>query len=532
MSTKTIASLCLLAGSVIAWGQACKPPAESAVVAYPSGTILPDIGTTDMPVSTKNIKAKELAKQGFALIHCYWPNEAIRSFRDATKLDPTCAIAWCGLNIALTQPWFTRSDFNAEAEYAIKKAIANVESASEAEQDLIRAFRLRSIGKDDRGSEFEKALQSLIDKHPKLDEPRLLWAGIRAQLCMGVNYLPNGDPRTDLEFVIKLVEPVIKRNPKSAGALHYWIHACEPATPKRAEKAADDLQKIAKGSPHMVHMSGHLYNRVGRYEDGQKVFSRAKAMDEELAKKLNVSPGQAIWQYYHNVSFQVMNILELGRIAEATELVKIAKDAKGDIAVRVRDWKNAYDAKRSDPDGLANKNVCLARLDLEMGNVAAARAKIDEAKKEIEKGEPKGRSRTSYRLLATVVKETEGLVLSAEGKTDEAVKALQDSIRAFHTVEYEEPVFLIQIPYETLGQILTHGKRYDDAVKAYEDGLKVRPNSGWLLFGIGKAHEEAGRSKDAEKAYQRFLKAWTTADRDRPEIKHAEEFLATSRKPR
>ena len=532
MSTKTLFILGLITASTFGRSQGCTPPEQTVVVAYPSGTILPDIGTSDMPISTKSNKAKQLALQGFALIHCYWPNEAIRSFRDAVKEDPTCAIAWCGLNISLTQPWFANASYKAEAEYAIKKAITNIDTVSEPEQDLIRAFRLRAIGKDDRGSEFEKAMQALVDKHPKLDEPRLLWAGIRAQLCMNVNYLPSGDPRMDLEFVVKLIEPVIKRNPKSAGAMHYWIHACEPGTPKRAEKAADDLQRIAKGSPHMVHMAGHLYNRVGRYEDGQRVFARAKEMDEALGKLFGVPPSQAIWQYYHNVSFQALNILELGRINEAIELSKIATHTKFDIANRVGDWKNAFDAKRTDAQGTAMKNAYLARHDLQINDIAAARQKVNDAKVEIEKPEPTNWGRTGFRLLKTSVLESEGMVLAAEGKVDDAIKALQESIRTFKSVEYEEPVDLIQIPHETLGKVLTDAKRYDEAIRAFQDGLKERPNSGWLLFGLAKAHEEAGKKRDAERAYQTFLKAWTTADRDRPEVKHAEAFMDSVRPKR
>lgn len=532
MSTKTFLALCLIATSVRAYPQACTPPEQTPVFAYPSGTILPDIGTSDMPITTKNVKARQLAIQGFALIHCYWPNEAIRSFRDAVKEDPTCAIAWCGLNIALTQPWFTNNRYRAEAEYAIKKAIANIESGSEAEQDVIRAFRLRSIGKDDRDSEFEKAMQDVVEKHSKLDEPRLLWAGIRAQLCMNISYVASGDPRLDLEFVMKLVDPVIKRNPNSAGAMHYWIHAVEPANPKRAETAADNLHRIAKGSPHMVHMAGHIYNRIGRYEDAHAVFDRAKQMDEALGKQFGVPPGQAIWQYYHNVTFQAMNVLELGRINDAIELAKIAAHTKQDIAHRVGDWKNAFDAKRTDAQSMAIQSAYLARHDLQNGDVAAARTKLEDAKKEIQKPEPTNWSRTTFRLMKTTVLESEGLVLAAEGKSDEAVRTLRDSIKAFHTIEYEEPVHLIQIPHESLGHVLIRAKRFDEAIVAFQDGLKERPNSGWLLFGVAKAQEEAGRAREAEQAYQAFLKAWTSADRDRPEIRHAEGYLASLRAKR
>lgn len=518
--------ICLLLTS-ISLGQKCVPPPQTSVAAYPSGTIIPDVGSTDMPISTKNPKSKALTQQGFALIHCFWPNEAIRSFRDSTKEDPTSAIAWCGLNIALTQPWFAQASFAAEAEYAIKQAIANIDTASSAEQDLIRAFRLRSLRRDDRGSEFEKAMQEVLVKHPKLDEPSLLWVGIRTQLCMNVGYLPNGDPRQDLEFVVKLVEPIIKRSPKNAGAMHYWIHACEPYSPKRAEKAADDIRVIAKGSPHMVHMAGHIYNRVGRYLDAHQAFSRAKEMDEALAQKLNVPPSQAIWQYHHNVTFLTMNILELGRIDEAIAMSRIAGQTRMDIASRVGDWANAFDSRRTDPMALAMKNAYLARADIEQKNLPAAIEKLSEAKKGIEKTESPRWGATYSRLVKTVVLESEGLVLAAQGKIAEAEACLRESIKAFKSIEYDEPVLLIQIPHESLGNVLTQAGQFDKAIAAYREGLIERPNSGWLLFGVAKAHEAAGRKADAEKNYNVFLNAWKTADRDRPEIKHAEQFMAS-----
>ena len=526
MATKALLTLALATASLLANGQACTPPEQTPVVSYPSGTILSDVGSTDMPISTKSNSAKAFAKQGFALIHCFWPNEAIRSFRDATKADPTCAIAWCGLNIALTQPWFDRTEYRAEAEYAIKQAIANIESASEPEQELIRAFRLRAIGKDDRNSDFEKAMETLVQKHFGLDEPRLLWAGLRAQLCMSTSYMPNGDPRGDLEFVAKLIEPVIGRS-KSPGAMHYWIHAYEPTQPKLAEKAADDLYRVAKGSPHMVHMAGHIYNRIGRYEDGQKVFQRAREMDEALGRQFKVPPGQAIWQYQHNVVFQGKNLLELARINEAIELSKIDRNLRLEIAARVGDWKNAYDPKRNDAEYVALNNTILARIDLETNNVAAARAKVDTLLPRLSKPEPKGWAKTSHLLNLIDIHEINGLVLAAEGKFEAAIDALRSAVKCFRSLEYEEPVFSTISPFESLGAILIQAKRYDEAVAAYQDGLKERPNSGWLLFGVARAHEEAGRGKEAAQAYKVFLKAWATADKDRPELKRANDFLAS-----
>lgn len=181
---------------------------------------------------------------------------------------------------------------------------------------------------------------------------------------------------------------------------------------------------------------------------------------------------------------------------------------------------------------MATQNCYLVRAALDAKDVGMAREKLAEAKKYLDKPEPSNWNRTNYRLLKTLILEAEGLVLAAENNFDPAVAALRESVKTFHTIEYEEPVFLIQTPYESLGNCLIQAQKYDEAVKAFEDGLVARPNSGWILFGIGRAHQEAGKTREADKAYRRFLKTWATADRDRPEIKQAEEFLARTKSSR
>ncbi len=525
---RTLAFALLLAAS-LASAQDCVPPKEQPVTSYPAGTMFEHIGTSDIPITTSNEKTKTLVKQGFALIHCYWPNEAIRTFREATKEDPTCAMAWCGLNISLTQPWFIRNEDKAEAEYAIKRAIANIEAASPAEQDMIRAFRLRSFNKDERGTDFEKAMEVLVRQYPKLDEPRLVWAGLRAQQCMNVSYLPTGDVRGDLEFVEKLIEPVLKRSPESPGALHYWIHAMEPRSPKRAEKAADTLLRVATGSPHLQHMPGHIYNRIGRYTDAHKSFSSALQMDDQMGKDLGVGAASADWQYYHNVRFDTLNLLEAGRINEAIELSKVTS-SKHDIATRTGDWKNTYDGKQSSGMFGVMQNVADGRYALDKGDIAGAKAELAKTDAYIQKGEGvKSGGNTSFRTSLCVTKELAGLIAFAEKDADHGVQLFEESIKAFESMEYDEPVRLIQTPYETYGHCLIQAGRYNDAIKAFRRGLEQRPHSGWLLYGIGLAQETAGKNREATKAYQEFLKEWALADRDRPEIKRAEAFMAMAK---
>ena len=71
--------------------------------------------------------------------------------------------------------------------------------------------------------------------------------------------------------------------------------------------------------------------------------------------------------------------------------------------------------------------------------------------------------------------------------------------------------------------------RFADARAAYQKSLDKRPNNGHALYGIARSYEMAGDKGQAKTAYQRFLEAWRNADRDLPQVKHAEAWLAGNR---
>ena len=56
-----------------------------------------DIGTSPFAVTTASSQAQDYVDQGVALLHGFWYYEALRSFRQATKIDPQCAMALWGI---------------------------------------------------------------------------------------------------------------------------------------------------------------------------------------------------------------------------------------------------------------------------------------------------------------------------------------------------------------------------------------------------------------------------------------------------
>src|SRR4051812_508483 len=59
-----------------------------------------DLGVYTRKVTTKNPKAQKYFNQGLALLHGFNHAAAIRSFQEAAKLDPECAMAHWGIALA------------------------------------------------------------------------------------------------------------------------------------------------------------------------------------------------------------------------------------------------------------------------------------------------------------------------------------------------------------------------------------------------------------------------------------------------
>ena len=77
----------------------------------------------------------------------------------------------------------------------------------------------------------------------------------------------------------------------------------EPVAPERAEKAADRLLPLMPGAGHIVHMPGHIYMRVGRYNDAVKANVLAVAADEDYIAQCHAQGMYPLGYYPHNIHF-------------------------------------------------------------------------------------------------------------------------------------------------------------------------------------------------------------------------------------
>jgi tetratricopeptide (TPR) repeat protein len=117
-------------------------------------------------------------------------------------------------------------------------------------------------------------------------------------------------------------------------------------------------------------------------------------------------------------------------------------------------------------------------------------------------------------------------LLMEEKQSDEAKKLYAQAAQEEKSLGYHEPPYYIRPVGETEAAALLTASDWTGAKAAYEEALVERPRSGFPLYGIAIASEQAGDSKAAAAEYAEFLAAWKSADSDLRQVAHARSYLA------
>ena len=114
------------------------------------------------------------------------------------------------------------------------------------------------------------------------------------------------------EFLLKDVQ---RADPNNHAFHHYWIHLMEHCCPEKAIISADILTSLAPLSGHIVHMPGHIYNRVGNYKKAHDAFVAAVKIDSAYMKREGIEEVDN-WNYIHNINYLINNCVHDGRHSE------------------------------------------------------------------------------------------------------------------------------------------------------------------------------------------------------------------------
>jgi tetratricopeptide (TPR) repeat protein len=505
------------------------------------------LGAHKRKVTTDSPQAQRYFDQGLAFYHGFNHGEAIRSFQEAARLDPKCAMAhWgvalaCGphINLPIVPPPAAELAWK---ELALAKEIA--EHASQVERDLIEALSLRYANPQSQDrvpldQAYADAMRKIWQAHPDDPDVGALFAEAMMDLRPWNQWTLEGQPNPGTDEILATLEAVLKLNPKHPFANHLYIHALEASPhPDRANAAAVRLRTLQPGLAHNVHMPSHIDIRCGRWQ--QAVDTNIKAVEADRRyRKISGPPIGFINVYVahnrHMLAYAAMmigqrelamkHIRAMVAALPADFLKENALQAEGFVAMpmEVMVRFGMWDKILAEPDNYADYMTGTRAFHHAARAIAyAAKGDTENARKEqaifLEKAKlvPKEETfgnNTAEDLLALARHMTEGEILIRENQLDAGIAELREAIKLEDALKYDEPPgWLIPIRH-SLGATLMRSGRYAEAEEVYREDLKKLPENGWSLYGLTESLRAQNKnSEEAKTTNAKFKKIWAKAD--------------------
>jgi len=523
--------------------QSSPPPADTAE-AKPAEPIHEGLGPHKRKVTTSSEEAQLYFDQGLTFLFGFNHDEAIRSFAQAARIDPGCAMAWWGIAYAngphINNPVVDEAHAKA-AWSALQRAREAAGSAAPVEQDLIEALGRRYADPQpaDRAPldvAFAGAMRAVHEKYPEDGDVQAIWAESMMDLRPWDLWAEDGSPQPGTEEIVAALEALLEAHPNHPLGIHLYIHAVEASPqPERAREAADRLRDLVPGLGHMVHMPSHIDVRLGTWHQAEIANKKAIEADRIYRER---SPNQGFYRLYmaHNHHMLAYASMMQGRSEEAIgairELVEgIPRDwakenawiADGFIAMpyevlmRFGRWDEILAEPELEPE------FPLARaLRLSARGVAyAALGKVDEARAEQKAyneaaaavpEEAVFGNNTAAAILEVAGALLDGEILYRAGEVEPGLARLREAVEAEDRLRYDEPPDWIQPVRHALGATLLQAGRAEEAERVYREDLEKHPNNGWALLGLSQSLRLQKKAADAAEVAGKFEEAWSRAD--------------------
>lgn len=465
------------------------------------------LGPYSWKITTSSETAQKFFDQGLQMRYAYGMDDAARSFHQAQREDPECAMCYWGEAFALGS--FLNGGMTAEkapyAHEAIEKAVALAGTATEVERDLIMAARDRYPADYDPANRrpvdeaFARRMQVLYEKYPGHHEVATVYAVSLFLLEERRGYRDINDP--DLIRLHKVLTGVLDDDITHPGACHLYIHATESSQkPELALPCADYLADAVPAASHIQHMPSHTWNEVGYW--GKSVRANTKAWHADLKARqgqgFSYAPGhnlhmllfaasmdgqgavatQAGKDYAKetgNTMYQVLTLLRFGRY---DEIPAITNRPTGEVAGGFWDFAQGYAAAQN-------------------GDLHVAGDYLESVQKLADESTAKFRFHDAGQLMGLSAAILEGEILRLGGDLDGAIAAFERAAEFDDQQNYDEPE---PIPYAArhwLGAALLEAGRFAEAEKVYRTELHGHPHNVWSLTGLKAALEAQGKTDPA-----------------------------------
>lgn len=480
------------------------------------------LGDFEYPISSKNKEAQAYFNQGFQMMYAFTKEDGARSFRQAQKLDSTCAVCHWGEAWA----WGSylngrmRTDEAPRAYEAIQNALKLKDQGfgSKKEKAMIEAMSVRYIENFDPDNRREQdslymvAMKKVYEQYP-------------SDLDIGTLYAESLfllEPRRGIRDLDKpgtkrlhaVLEGILKKDIKHPGACHLYIHATESTTdPGKAEACSEYIGNSIPGASHINHMPSHTWNEIGRWGDAVRANIQAWHSDQKEA----IGEGFAIYPSHNlhmllfagsmdgqsgiatqagkdytkltgNNMYEVLTLVRFGRF---DEIPRITERSEREVAGGMWDFAQGYSRLKNGEIDFAK--LYLKRV-LDMADSSKGRFRFHSAKN----------------LLGTVGGILEGEIHWVEGDLEAAIKSFERADSIYTSLDYDEPEPLPFAAKHWLGAALLEAERFEEAEQVYRTELLDHPKNGWSLYGLQLALE--GQGKNDPKVDEAFTKSWERSD--------------------
>ena len=483
------------------------------------------LGDFSRAITTDSHEAQLYFDQGIQLMYAFDIRGASRSFREAWKADPNCAMCYFG------EAWSWGSYLNGpmtagdapRAYAAIQKARELAKDhASPVERDLIEALAVRYEETHDADKRraldetWAEAVNELYEKYPNDLDIGFL-AGESLMLLQPRREMWDISTKP-IQRLNGVLESVLAQDITHPGACHLYIHATERTVePGLAADCAEHLEMAIPGASHIQHMPSHTFNRIGRWADAVRGNTRAWHSD----MKAEHGEGFAIYPS-HNLHMLLFAASNDGQGAVAVRAAKNYADLMGGATfyqglTMVRfGWFEEIIELDTPPEGTIFRGLydfSKGYAHLRLGDEGTARWYLHLVKTAMEENpDDSFRGHRADQLLAIVAAILEGEILRADGDLDGALALLREGAEIEDGLRYDEPEPLPFSIYHWLGDALLEAGEYAEAEAAYRHELVKHPHNGWSLHGLESALRGQGKTGQATQVHEEFLEAWARSD--------------------
>ena len=499
----------------------------------PTPKLMTGIGGSKMKIETQSEKTQAYFNQGLNLLHDFWDFEAYRAFKEAIRHDSTAIMPYWGL---LQTPGPEEdSVLTSQKKNAIIQMKKLLKTANEHEKLYAEIAILGDSLKEKAIPDMFKKYELIVHKFPE---------DIDAKLFLALGLMSGFDtdmkPRDGQMYSEFLLKDVQRIEPNSHAFHHYWIHVMEHCCPERALPSADILTSLAPYSGHIVHMPGHIYNRLGDYKRAHDAFVAAVKVDSAYMKKENIQEVDN-WNYIHNIHYLINNCVHDGRYNEA---LYYAEKLKNMPATKER--KKAYDGTFFNQGILAPARMEMAfghwdkaatqlalienkdsvhsqpNMDFKSGLLffvkgmdAIAKNKVNEAiqyvnsldaflwRNEKQTGKDSTILKHLQNTLNTASLELQGCIKSEQGNYEEALKLLEKAHKNEMELGYGEPPLYSRPVAMSIAHSYEKAGKWDKVTETYHSLLQRFPKSTYVLYALAAVYAQKG---DLEKAKEFEIK--------------------------